>query len=264
MKKIFLLNIIWLLIIASYTALITAVLFSEKISKLFHPRNYPFFLAALFLLMLMFYRQICSLTDKNKFGSFNLSILIFLIPLITSAAVFIFSDTGITELVRNQSSIYPNSVSAGKKTEKRDLNLNNIIMTDENYFEIYNQISDNLDNFTGKEIEVSGYVFREKHYKKTEIVIARDLMWCCAADIAVIGFYAETEDAENFKENEWIKVKGKLDKHMYHNEDINRDYYIASIKTESTEKTDPPANEYLYPFTGFINSINSDRGGNNY
>ena len=249
MKKRFLLNIIWLIIIASYAVLITAVLISNRISALFHPRNYPFFLSALFFLLLMLYRQCCNMANPDKHINLNYSLLIFLIPLISSFSVFVFSRNNITSLVRSQNSISPNS-AAGKKDTGLTIP-GKIIMTDDNYFEIYNEISSDLENLTGRKIEVSGYVFREKNYKKTELVVARDLMWCCAADIAVIGFYCEVENPDYFKKNDWVKVSGVLDKHMYHNEDLNKDYYIASIKIESAEIINPPLNEYIYPFTGF-------------
>ena len=250
MKKIIALNIVWLLIIALYTVLISTTLISNKISTLFHPRNYPFFLSALFLLLLMIYRQCCNLINPDKYLNFNYSLFIFFIPLISSASVLMFSQNSITSLVRNQNSIYPSSQSGEKEFELTSLD--EIIVTDDNYYEIYNKIFDNLECLAGKKIEVSGYIFREKKFKQTEFIVARDLMWCCAADIALIGFYCDVDNPDYFKVNDWIKVFGVLDKHMYHNEDLNKDYYIASIKIESVEKINPPVNEYIYPsFTGF-------------
>ncbi len=259
MKKTRILNITWLLIIASYASLLIYVLISEKISTLFHPRNYPFFLTALFLLFLMLYRQCCNIFILKKRGNFNYSIFIFLIPLITSSSVFLFSRSNITSLVRSQNTIYPVSDSTPVKSDSKPTIPEEIKMTEENYFYFYNRISENLDKLTGKKIEVSGYVFREENYEKTELVVARDLMWCCAADIAVIGFYCEVENPDSFKENEWINVTGILDKHLYHNEDLDKDYYIASVKIESAEKINPPVNEYIYPFSGFLNN-DTDRG----
>ncbi len=246
MKKTVVFNIIQLLIIFSYLIWNSCLLVSDNLQLLFHPRNYPFFLAALFFLLMMFYRQICNIISGKNNYRINISVLIFLLPVLAYAAS-VTRKWDIQGIIRSQNSIV--SVPVPLKKDTSDLAADeNLVLTDDNYFNLYNEISGNLDKLTGKKIEVSGYVFREEHYDKTEIVIARDLMWCCAADVAVIGFYCNIEQTEKFSENSWIQVEGYLEKHLYHNNDSDKDYYIPSIKVESAETIDPPEYGYIYPF----------------
>ena len=224
------------------------MLLSDNLSLLFHPRNYPFFLSAVFFLMLMFYIQSRNLIYRKYINNINKSVFIFLLP-IFAFTVAISNKWNINKIIHSQNSLITTSPqsSSPQKEEKDILKADTFILTDENYFSLYNAISGSLDMVVGKNIEVSGYIFREKHYNKNEIVIARDLMWCCAADIAVIGFYCVIDDFDKFKVNSWIKVKGSLDRFLYHNIDSGRDYYIPSINIKSIEATIPPENSYIYP-----------------
>jgi len=119
-----------------------------------------------------------------------------------------------------------------------------LIKIDENNFmRIFNEFSANIDKYKGREVEMCGFVFRQKDFQTNNFVIGRYCMICCAADLQIVGFMCDNKkDSSQLKDNTWLKIKGKLDEVTYNGEEM------PVIKIEHVEKTQKPENEYVYPY----------------
>jgi putative membrane protein len=86
-----------------------------------------------------------------------------------------------------------------------------ISMNDDTYWPIYNRLYDNPAAVLGKRITVQGFVYHDKALPPKIVLIGRNLMWCCSADMSVIGFLVEEPRSPEFKDDTWVEVTGSLD-----------------------------------------------------
>lgn len=119
---------------------------------------------------------------------------------------------------------------------------NDLIRIEEDvYIESLTTIDLFLDTFVGRDLEISGFVYREDNLTDQQFVIARFAMQCCAADSMPFGVLVESDQANSIANDEWITVKGTLVK-----TDFNG-YEIMLIKAENIERIPEPASPYVYP-----------------
>jgi uncharacterized repeat protein (TIGR03943 family) len=77
------------------------------------------------------------------------------------------------------------------------------------FWGLYNRVYD--EKPVGLEIRVSGFAYREKGFPKGSFLVARNLMWCCSADMALVGFLVYPQPGQAIpKEGEWVRVTGRL------------------------------------------------------
>ncbi|MEK5522967.1 TIGR03943 family protein [Heyndrickxia sporothermodurans] len=112
-------------------------------------------------------------------------------------------------------------------------------VNDKLYMPTMNIVQDNLDSFIGKEIETTGFVYREKEFTNKQIVIARYVITCCIADASVYGLMAKG-DVTKLEEDTWVRVKGRLNKQEYHS------MTIPVLDIQSIEKINQPKQPYVY------------------
>ncbi|PWA08166.1 TIGR03943 family protein [Pueribacillus theae] len=115
-----------------------------------------------------------------------------------------------------------------------------IVVTDDEYTYIMNAIDTNIDDFIGKEIEISGFVYREPDFTDDQFVVARFGMSCCVADASVFGMIATVENANELEDDEWIKVSGILSKTTYN------DWEMPYIQIKKIDKIPQPDQPYIY------------------
>lgn len=115
------------------------------------------------------------------------------------------------------------------------------------YMEILTTIVTFQDQFAGKEIELTGFVYREKNLDKNQLVVGRIAVQCCTADATPYGVLTEFPEASGFADDTWVKLKGTLGQTQYNGNTI--------IKVEVTESEVIPApdNPYIYPNFDFLN-----------
>lgn len=116
-----------------------------------------------------------------------------------------------------------------------------IKITEENYLDIMVLLDIHLEQFIGKELEVTGFVFREPDFKKNRIVVARFSMTCCTADAGVYGILVESDEAYFYEDDLWIKVRGTITKTEYNNIELP----VLQMR-EVTVVTEPDS-PYVYP-----------------
>lgn len=112
---------------------------------------------------------------------------------------------------------------------------------DSNYVSMLYDICDRMDAYEGKKIELLGFVYKEDKFSDKQFVIGRYLMSCCTADLELIGLMGEYDGAGALKNDNWISVKGVIEKGTYDGEPI------PVIKIQEINNIPPPKDEYVYP-----------------
>ncbi|MCD1260371.1 TIGR03943 family protein [Paenibacillus athensensis] len=109
------------------------------------------------------------------------------------------------------------------------------------FMEILSTVSLFQENFYGKTIELSGFVYREEGLKADQLIVGRFAVSCCSADASPYGVLTEFPGASAFAKDTWIKVTGKIAKGSYDGNDIFK------IKADKIEKITAPKTPYVYP-----------------
>jgi putative membrane protein len=116
-----------------------------------------------------------------------------------------------------------------------------IEVTDQNYLDVMTLLDLHLEKFIGKELEITGFVFREQDFEENRLVVARFSMTCCTADAGVYGTLIETEEAYLFENDMWIKVRGTIHKTEYHG------YQLPIVHLREVTVVAEPDSPYVYP-----------------
>lgn len=100
-------------------------------------------------------------------------------------------------------------------------------------------------NFIGKQVELSGFVYRDDAMKPDQFAVSRFAMNCCSADSLPYGLVATFDKAASLKKDAWVKVTGKLTEGQYDGDTILELLvtHIESIRT--------PESPYVYPDYNF-------------
>ncbi|WP_059045638.1 TIGR03943 family putative permease subunit [Paenibacillus rubinfantis] len=115
------------------------------------------------------------------------------------------------------------------------------------YMEILSAIVSFKEPFLGKEMEISGFVYREPDLEENQWVIGRIAVQCCTADATPYGVLMEFDGTSQLKEDAWVKVKGTLGQTKYHGNPI------IQLEAAEVEVIERPDNPYIYPNFDFLN-----------
>ena len=109
-----------------------------------------------------------------------------------------------------------------------------------NYTNVLKAVHDNIDDYIGKKIKFTGYVYRVLDLKDNEFILARDMIVSSDFQSVVVGFLCSYEKAKNFENRTWVEVTGEITKGDYHGD-------IPIIKVIQINKVDKPNEEFVYP-----------------
>ncbi|MFD1020764.1 TIGR03943 family putative permease subunit [Thalassobacillus hwangdonensis] len=115
-----------------------------------------------------------------------------------------------------------------------------IVMNEDNYIGVISILEESPDLFAGKEIEMNGFVFREDGFPDGQIVVGRFGISCCAADGAIYGILTEGGGATNLKNDQWVRVSGKLEQVEFNG------WTLPLIIMDTAEKIEQPKEPYVY------------------
>ncbi|WP_117168344.1 TIGR03943 family putative permease subunit [Paraliobacillus sediminis] len=120
---------------------------------------------------------------------------------------------------------------------------NSIEMTDQLYTTYHQEINMNADDFVGKEIKVTGFVYKEESFSANQLVLGRFIITHCVADAGVIGFLTEMDIAEELDEDTWVEAVGTIYLQEYEGD------LLPAIKVTEWNVVEEPAQPYLYPIS---------------
>ncbi|MCG7337584.1 TIGR03943 family protein [Sporosarcina sp. ACRSM] len=120
------------------------------------------------------------------------------------------------------------------------VNSEKIIVDDERYLDIMSALIASPDLYSGKEIEIIGFVYKEPEFDQNQLVIARFSVTCCIADAVVLGLLASADDHPNLKEDQWVKATGHLSKTTFNG------LHTPSLLITEIEEIEQPEYPYVY------------------
>lgn len=85
-----------------------------------------------------------------------------------------------------------------------------LVIKPEEYGIFYVDAMDRTEKYDGKEVEFVAQVVRPEGIGDDILIPGRRAMTCCEADIQFLGFVCHYKGAKNFKNKDWVKVKGKI------------------------------------------------------
>lgn len=118
-----------------------------------------------------------------------------------------------------------------------------ISMDDSVFAAFYDEISYDLDKYKGKEIELTGMVYKEDGLDENQLVLSRFLITHCVADASIIGFLTELPEAHEIDQDTWIQASGILEVGEFNGIEM------PTIRITNWKKVQEPAEPYLYPIT---------------
>ncbi|GKU80365.1 TIGR03943 family putative permease subunit [Paenibacillus sp. L3-i20] len=116
-----------------------------------------------------------------------------------------------------------------------------IQIPEEQFIETLTTLDLYREAFMNKEIEITGFVYREEEMGPDRIAVSRFAMNCCSADSLPYGLMINWPHANEYSEDEWVTVKGKLTTSIYNENEI------ITIDVTSIKRITAPASPYVYP-----------------
>ncbi|HPS58604.1 MAG TPA: TIGR03943 family protein [Spirochaetota bacterium] len=126
-----------------------------------------------------------------------------------------------------------------------DLSAEVLIVYPENFYSTVENIFNSPEKYLNKKLEIIGFVYKSKKLKENRYIIARLVMWCCAADAGMAGlvFNAESTGAA-FTKDEWLVLRGHIE--MQRAVRNTNDAPIPVLIIEWYKRI-APENPYIYP-----------------
>ncbi|MCL6585289.1 MAG: TIGR03943 family protein [Anoxybacillus sp.] len=134
-----------------------------------------------------------------------------------------------------------------RKELKRFSQPSSLVLNDQNYLKIIETIYQFPGEFSDKEIEMDGFVYRDETTNKNELFLLRFGIIHCIADSGVYGLLVQFPDATKLKNDDWIHVKGKVSTIYYQPYNAT----IPYVQVESWHSMKQPEEPYV--FRGYDN-----------
>ena len=279
MKKLNVDIIIKILILLGFSVFYFRIIISNEILMYVHPRIVPFVVLGMIAMVIiaLFLIKDSFHSKKKKFKIKNY--IIFIIPLImiffmqstsaesttiTSSDINantgsnITSNSNLNNVSTNNTNQDNNSINGSTfdlyegKTEtngqgtsdKKELDIKDNVITvnSKNFVFSLDEILDNPDKYVGQEIEITGFVYKDKTLKENEFIVGRFMMVCCAGYLQIAGLGCEGNNLEAYDNDTWIKINGKI------KNDTSDGTADPVIVVEHIEKDLNPDTSYVYPF----------------
>ena len=116
-----------------------------------------------------------------------------------------------------------------------------ITVPDNNYVETLTTLDMYRSAFTGKTIEISGFVYRQEGMDKNQFAVSRFVMNCCSADSVPYGLLIDFPRAAAYKNDVWIKVRGTLKEGSFEGKKV------SILETQQVQFIEKPDSPYVYP-----------------
>ena len=133
--------------------------------------------------------------------------------------------------------IYNNSFKVKDETLEPDV----MYLSSKNYTNILKVVHDNTENYIGKEICFTGYVYRAIDFKESEFVLARDMIISSDMQTLIVGFLCDYKNAKDFADESWVELTGEITLGTYHGD-------MPIIKVKEIKQIEKPKSDiYAYP-----------------
>jgi uncharacterized membrane protein YcgQ (UPF0703/DUF1980 family) len=118
-----------------------------------------------------------------------------------------------------------------------DLKQDEIDLTEEGYGIWYLDALDHLDRYVGKKITYLAQVMIPKDSPNGYFVPGRQVMTCCAEDIAFLGFACKYNKVSELQNRQWVKVKAEVKKEYWEDyKQVGPVLYAISVEPAKAPK----------------------------
>lgn len=114
-----------------------------------------------------------------------------------------------------------------------------VFIDEDFYASWYYDVYDYLEDFKGKKYQFLAQVYYIDELEEDEVLLGRNIMICCAADLTGYGFVSKKGDYD-LKEYEFVMVTGTIGEYEYHGS------IIPCLTDIVIEKAEAPEFEYVY------------------
>jgi putative membrane protein len=124
------------------------------------------------------------------------------------------------------------------------LTKNSTIKIEDSFFSVfYEEINHDIDQYVGKKIELTGFVYKEDGLAEDQLILSRFLISHCVADASIIGFLTTFPEASNLDEDTWVQANGVIEMATYNGN------HIPIVRVTDWKKVKEPNEPYVYPIT---------------
>ncbi|MCC3375438.1 TIGR03943 family protein [Cohnella sp. REN36] len=124
-----------------------------------------------------------------------------------------------------------------------------IEMKDEWFIEKLQAMNLFVDNFQGKRVTLTGFVYRESGLADDQFIVGRMAMTHCIADISPYGIVVEAPDAAGYPNDAWLTVDGTIDRTTFQGREVIR------IVADGVISAKAPTIPYVYPDWNFASKL---------
>lgn len=121
------------------------------------------------------------------------------------------------------------------------------VTLDDKYFGfLYYDIVARPRQYAAQKVVITGFVYKEPGSQQNELKVARiQLPRCGSEENQIVGLICITENASDFKNDEWVTVKGTLIVKSYINPLTKLESYKYYIEPENIEKIQKNSNSTI-------------------
>ena len=199
----------------AYSLFVSWLAQGGKLSLIVHPRMNAWIELSGLLCLALAFVQIFKVYDRPR----RPDPAGFFVPLaFTIAMTFVFVDSGALAAgpfsegdasLAAESALIAKRDSGAAAAETGALP-RTIVFDDDRYWPLYNRLYDSPYQAAGRKIVVQGFLSRPPTRDGDLAIVARNLMWCCSADMAEIGFLVRGEGLRRLKDSDWVEASGTL------------------------------------------------------
>ena len=130
--------------------------------------------------------------------------------------------------------------SQGQGLSGLDAENRTITVADEDYYAWMYELGTSYETYKGYTVILKGFIYKDAEIEKeADFALVRLSMWCCAADLSPVGCLVDCGRSMDFKEDDWVVVKGTVG--------LTADGASLMLKAQSIEAAEKPEEEYIYP-----------------
>jgi uncharacterized repeat protein (TIGR03943 family) len=124
-----------------------------------------------------------------------------------------------------------------------------IVINQDQFSDQVNRLWDAPADYAGREVSISGFVYRGDGWPADSFVVARLSIWCCAADAAVVGLLAghDGPTATTPVSGEWIRLTGTVYERERFDAGFTEMGPLPELRDVRWTRIDAPDMEYVFP-----------------
>ncbi|HPJ02940.1 MAG TPA: TIGR03943 family protein [Candidatus Limiplasma sp.] len=222
-------KILWLVILLALTVVLLTLLLSGDIILYLAPRMVPmvwFGLAVLVVLCVYQGHEIFRcFREKTQTLLPSLRLILFCFPILMMLTAM--PDTNTPGSMSNQNVRLLSQVNSGSETikieedsaaletNKASVYLPCILMDERAVFDpqadmFASYLLETAEALQDNTITLYGFVYRDDSFEEDMVLVSRQMITCCAADAAIVGFHVQVNPDIDLQLNEWIRVTGTI------------------------------------------------------